>query len=74
MDHEFQAAAERARAGNLEKERAKLARQGKLFVRDRLGLLLDADSFVEWGLLANALASDLPVAPANGCNASTERT
>ena len=31
------AAAERARAGNLDKEADKLARQSKLFVRDRLG-------------------------------------
>src|SRR6188474_1151035 len=39
----------------------KLAQQGKLFVRDRLGLLLDsAEGFVEDGLLVNALAGDLP--------------
>ena len=50
----------RARSGNLHKEAAKLARQGKLFVRDRLALLLDKDSFVEDGLLANARADDLP--------------
>ena len=37
-------------------------RQNKLFVRDRLDLLLDEGSFVEDGLLANALAptDDLP--------------
>jgi acetyl-CoA carboxylase carboxyltransferase component len=52
--------AERARQGNLAKEAEKLARQGKLFVRDRLALLLDEGSFVEDGLLANALAGDLP--------------
>jgi acetyl-CoA carboxylase carboxyltransferase component len=51
---------ERALQGNLAKEGEKLARQGKLFVRDRLALLLDDDSFVEDGLLANALAGDLP--------------
>jgi propionyl-CoA carboxylase beta subunit len=51
---------ERARQGNLAKEGEKLARQGKLFVRDRLQLLLDEGSFVEDGLLANALAGDLP--------------
>ena len=51
---------ERALAGNLERERDKLARQGKQFVRDRLERLLDPDSFVEDGLLANALAGDLP--------------
>jgi acetyl-CoA carboxylase carboxyltransferase component len=52
--------AERARQGNLAKEGEKLARQNKLFVRERLALLLDEDSFVEDGLLANALAGDLP--------------
>jgi acetyl-CoA carboxylase carboxyltransferase component len=53
-------AAERAARGNLEKEGDKLARQNKLFVRDRLALLLDEGSFVEDALLANALAGDLP--------------
>ena len=51
---------ERALAGNLEKDRAKLAAANKLFVRDRLALLLDDGSFVEDALLANALADDLP--------------
>ncbi len=50
----------RARQGNLAKEGEKLARQKKLFVRDRIALLVDADSFVEDALLANALAGDLP--------------
>ena len=50
----------RAAAGNSAKGAAKLAEQGKLFVRDRLALLLDAGSFVEDGLLANALADNLP--------------
>ncbi|MGH9138290.1 MAG: acyl-CoA carboxylase subunit beta [Acidimicrobiales bacterium] len=54
------AAAERARKGNLHKEADKLARQGKLFVRDRLSRLLDEGSFVEDALLANATAEDLP--------------
>ena len=53
-------ATERAQRGNLEKEGEKLARQGKLFVRDRLARLLDEDSFAEDALLANALAGDLP--------------
>src|SRR5687768_605489 len=51
---------ERALQGNLAKEGEKLARQHKLFVRDRLALLLDEGSFVEDGLLANNLAGDLP--------------
>src|SRR3954470_17532726 len=60
VSDELRAAATRARQGNLEKEAAKLERQGKLFVRDRLALLLDEGSFVESSLLANALAGDLP--------------
>jgi len=51
---------ERARSGNLHREAEKLARQRKLFVRDRIGLLCDKESFVEDGLLANAVAVDLP--------------
>ena len=38
----------------------KLREQNKLTVRERLDLLLDAASFVEDGLFANALAEDLP--------------
>src|SRR5947199_4025577 len=53
-------ARDRALQGNLAKEAEKLAKQNKLFVRDRLELLLDEGSFVEDGLLANALAGDLP--------------
>ena len=54
------AAAERALAGNLAKGGDKLAAQGKLFVRDRLDLLVDPGSFVEDALLANTSAGDLP--------------
>jgi acetyl-CoA carboxylase carboxyltransferase component len=54
-------AAEVARRGGAPKYHEKLAQQGKLFVRDRLALLLDsAEGFVENGLLVNALAGDLP--------------
>jgi acetyl-CoA carboxylase carboxyltransferase component len=38
----------------------KLREQGKLTVRERLDLLLDAGSLVEDGVFANALADDLP--------------
>src|SRR5438105_7854931 len=38
----------------------KLREQNKLTVRERLDLLLDAGSFVEDGLFANVLASELP--------------
>src|SRR5215471_332016 len=50
----------RAVAGNLYKEADKLARQHKLFVRDRIAVLCDKESFVEDGLLANAATTDLP--------------
>ncbi len=51
----------RAQAGGAEKYHQKLAEQGKLFVRERLRLLLDdADGFAEEGLLVQALAGDLP--------------
>src|SRR5437016_1022125 len=53
-------ARERALRGNLERQADKLASQHKLFVRDRLALLLDDGSWVEDGLLANAAAGDLP--------------
>jgi acetyl-CoA carboxylase carboxyltransferase component len=38
----------------------KLERDKKMFVRDRIALLVDEGSFVEDGLLANASAGDLP--------------
>jgi methylmalonyl-CoA decarboxylase subunit alpha len=55
-------AMERAVQGNLDTQGEKLAKQGKLFVRDRIDLLVDPGTFVEDGLLANALApkDDLP--------------
>ena len=53
---DLQRRAARALEGNLATQRDKLASQNKLFVRDRLALLLDEGSFVEDGLLANALA------------------
>jgi acetyl-CoA carboxylase carboxyltransferase component len=51
---------ERAGSGNLYRGAEKLARQHKMFVRDRIALLCDKESFVEDGLLANAVATDLP--------------
>ena len=59
-DSALGAAIGRARSGNLATGGAKLAAAGKLFVRDRIDLLVDGGSFVEDGLLANALAEDLP--------------
>ena len=52
------AAAEQARLGGPERHRSKLAEQSKLPVRDRVDLLCDAGSFVEDGLLANALSAE----------------
>ncbi|MCA1727454.1 MAG: acyl-CoA carboxylase subunit beta [Actinobacteria bacterium] len=52
---------ESAVRGGAEKYHAANAEKGKLFVRERLRLLLDgAEGFAEDGLLANALAGDLP--------------
>lgn len=60
MTDEFERRRQRAESGNLHREGEKLARQQKLFVRDRLALLLDDGSFVEDGLLANTMVDDLP--------------
>src|SRR2546427_8947204 len=57
---ELRPARERALRGNLGSQGEKLVRQHKLFVRDRLALLLDEATFVEDALLANANADDLP--------------
>jgi acetyl-CoA carboxylase carboxyltransferase component len=46
--------------GGGQKYHQKNGEQGKLFARERVALLVDADSFVEDGLLANAEAEDLP--------------
>lgn len=51
---------ERLLAGGHEKYHSANAAKGKLFARQRLDLLLDAGSFVEDGLFANAQAPDLP--------------
>jgi acetyl-CoA carboxylase carboxyltransferase component len=57
----FEALAKQARAGGAERYHAKAREQGKLFVRERLRRLLDdVDAMVEDGLLANAMAGDLP--------------
>jgi methylmalonyl-CoA decarboxylase subunit alpha len=53
-------AASRALEGNLAKGGETLRARHKLFVRDRIALLCDAGTFVEDGLLANALGDDLP--------------
>ena len=52
-------AKDRALEGGPERHRRRLREQGKLPVRRRIELLVDAGSFVEDGLLANALEPDL---------------
>lgn len=47
-------------AGGKPKYHEANAARGKLFVRERLARLLDPDSFIEDGALANVLAGDLP--------------
>ena len=53
-------AAHRASAAPTEAAAAKLAGQNKLYVRDRIALLVDDGSFVEDGRYANAVAAGLP--------------
>ena len=54
------AAAREATLAPSERAGATLAAANKLYVRDRIALLFDPDTFVEDGQLANALAGDLP--------------
>lgn len=51
---------DRIRTGGIPRYHEANATRGKLFARERVRLLTDADSFVEDGLFANALAGDLP--------------
>ncbi len=57
---EIEARLARIRRGGDPKYHEKAAAAGKLFCRERLRLLFDADSFIEDGALANSLAGDLP--------------
>ncbi|ACG73439.1 Propionyl-CoA carboxylase [Anaeromyxobacter sp. K] len=50
----------RVEQGGAAKYHAKNAEQGKRFARERIALLLDPESFVEDGALANALDPELP--------------
>jgi len=51
---------DRILAGGAAKYHDANAARGKLFARERIARLVDADTFVEDGLLANALADGLP--------------
>ncbi|BAS29035.1 acyl-CoA carboxylase subunit beta [Limnochorda pilosa] len=57
---DIRARADRLRQGGPEKYHQQLREQKKLFVRERLDLLLDPGSWVEDGLFANTLADGLP--------------
>lgn len=50
----------RALMGNAHREKPKLEKKHQLTVRERIALLIDAESFVEDGLLANCNVADLP--------------
>lgn len=58
MAERFEAETERALTGGPQKYHERLADQGKMFVRDRVDLLCDPGTFIEDGLLANALAEE----------------
>ncbi|RJQ68178.1 acyl-CoA carboxylase subunit beta [Pseudonocardiaceae bacterium YIM PH 21723] len=63
MDHPIDhlgEARKRVLGGGAEKYHAANTGKGKLFARDRIAQLVDADSFTEDGLYANALADGLP--------------
>lgn len=51
---------DRAKLGNSAQNQEKLKSKNQLFVRERIQLLLDKDTFSEDGLLANSEAKDLP--------------
>jgi acetyl-CoA carboxylase carboxyltransferase component len=53
-------ARKRVLAGGAERYHAANAAKGKMFARERIAVLVDEGSFVEDGLLANALADGLP--------------
>src|SRR4030095_16556652 len=59
---EFKTRSQKARQGGAPKYHQSNAAAGKLFCRERIGLLCDdgGKDFIEDGLLANATAPDLP--------------
>ncbi|MFY9264383.1 MAG: acyl-CoA carboxylase subunit beta [Solirubrobacterales bacterium] len=59
LEDQLRDRAERAAGGGAPKYHDSIAKQGKLFVRKRLELLLDEDSFVEDGLLARTMDDGL---------------
>lgn len=60
LDEELNQKEKKIKRGGAPKYHESNARKGKMFVRDRLKLLLDAGSFVEDGMWANNMAEGLP--------------
>lgn len=60
LDQELEEKKSMIKKGGAPKYHESNAKKGKMFVRDRLKLLLDKDTFVEDGLWANNLAEGLP--------------
>jgi acetyl-CoA carboxylase carboxyltransferase component len=60
LDEKIRQTEARIAKGGAPKYHQKNAEQGKLFARDRVAMLLDADSFLEDGQLANAVDTELP--------------
>jgi acetyl-CoA carboxylase carboxyltransferase component len=60
LEEHLKAKEAKIREGGAPKYHEQAARQGKLFVRERIRLLVDDGSFIEDGLFANNLAPDLP--------------
>ncbi|MEE9151240.1 MAG: acyl-CoA carboxylase subunit beta [Thermoplasmata archaeon] len=59
-EEELRGQIERIRKGGAEKYHIKAKERGKLFVRERLKLLLDDETFAEDGMFANCLDDKLP--------------
>lgn len=59
-DSKLRALIDRAARGGAQSYHEKNAEKGKLFARERIARLLDAESFVEDALLANSVADGLP--------------
>src|SRR2546421_1719886 len=60
FDDKVKAELARIEKGGAPKYHQKNAETGKLFARERVRLLLDADSFIEDGAFANATDPELP--------------
>ncbi|HEX2878149.1 MAG TPA: carboxyl transferase domain-containing protein, partial [Polyangiaceae bacterium] len=59
-EHELNELLARTQQGGATKYHQKNSEEGKLFARERLQRLLDPDSLVEDGVLANVLQEELP--------------